>query len=258
MPTLPARARQVGVRSPGLIATYTVMSDTTHRDLPEAVTSRPLHLTVDPWWDTLHCLAFGTVSDGLLAEQRVVADSGGLIFVVKDPAVGPVLGFEILGVAEFELPDEDPEIWDGPRFEVPRLGLVDASAGEIILAVRAQFGGDPTADAMHFHASIAAKSPQNAVPHWELALDAGDMRAHFGLGCALVEAGRPDRGYAHLRRYTELVPANAWAWGWLGRCCEALGRESEAKAAYEQAIAAEELCGLETDSAERLDQLEDE
>ncbi len=48
-----------------------VMSDTpTHVDLPEAVTSHPLHLAVDPWWDTLHCLAFGTVSDGLPDRQR--------------------------------------------------------------------------------------------------------------------------------------------------------------------------------------------
>ena len=93
------------------------------------------------------------------------------------------------------------------------------------------------------------------MPHWELALDARDMRAHVGLGSALVEAGRPDRAHAHLRRYTELVPANAWAWCWLGQCCEALGRNSEAASAYEQAVAAEELCGLQTDSAERLEQL---
>ena len=234
------------------------MSDTpTHVDLPEAVTFHPLHLTVDPWWDTLHCLAFGTVSDGLTDGQRLVVESCDLIYVVKDPEVGPVLGFEILGLSEFELPDEDPEIWDGPRFEVPRLGLVHASAGEIILAVRAQFDDEPTADAMHFHRAIAAKYPQDALPYWELALDAGDMRAHFGLGYTLVNAGRPDRAYAHLRRYTELVPANAWAWCWLGQCCEALGRASEAMSAYERAIAVEELCGLETDSAERLEQLQE-
>ena len=224
-------------------------------DLPEAVTFHPLHLTVDPWWDKLHCLAFGTVSDGLIEGQRLIAESGDLIFVVQDPEVGPVLGFEILGLSQFELPDEDPEVWDGPRFSVPRLGLADASAGEIVLAVRAQIGNDPTADAMHFHTAIAAKSAQDALPHWELALDAGNMCAHFGLGYTLVEAGRPDRGYAHLRRYAELVPANSWAWCWLGRCCEALGRNSEARTAYEQAIAVEELCGLGTDAAERLELL---
>ena len=238
------------VRRRALGATYMVMSDTpTEADLPETVTPHPLHLTVDPWWDTLHCLAFGIVSDAPIAR------SGDLIFVLEDPEAGPVLGFEILGLSEFELPEEDREIWDGPRFAVPRLGLVDASAGEIILAVRAQFGDDPTADALHFHTALAAECAEDALPHWELALDAGDMRAHFGLGYALVEAGRADRGYAHLRRYTELAPVNAWAWCWLGQCCEALGRASEAKAAYERAIAVEELCGLETDSAERLEQL---
>ena len=62
---------RVPVRQSALGATYIVMSDTpTHVDLPEAVTSHPLHLTADPWWDTLHCLAFGTVSDGLTDVQR--------------------------------------------------------------------------------------------------------------------------------------------------------------------------------------------
>jgi tetratricopeptide (TPR) repeat protein len=232
------------------------MSDpTTHVDLPAAVTPLPLHLTVDPWWDSLHCLAFGTVSDGITAEQHLVADACDLAFVVQDPSAGPVLGFEIWNLSEFELPDDDPEIWDGPRFCVPRLGLVDASAGEIVLAVRAQLGSDPTADALHFHTAIAAQTAQDAIPHWELALDAGDMRAHFGLGYSLVEAGRPDRGYTHLRRYTELAPTNAWAWCWLGRCCEALGSDREAATAYERAIAAEQLCGMDTDADERLARL---
>jgi hypothetical protein len=232
------------------------MSETPiHLDLPDAVTPHPLHLTVDPWWDSLHCLAFGTVSDGLTAEQRLVADSGDLVYIVADPVCGPVLGFEIWDLSEFELPEEDPEIWDGPRFQVPRLGLVDASAGEIVLAVRAQFGDDPTADALHFHTAIAAKSAEEALPHWELALDAGDMRAHFGLGYTLVGTGRPDRGYAHLRHYTELVPTNSWAWCWLGQCCEALGRDSEARSAYERGVAVEELCGMDTDCAERLERL---
>ena len=232
------------------------MSDTPiHVDLPEAVTPHPLHLTVDPWWDTLHCLAFGTVSDGVTAAQRLVADSCELAYIVADPVAGPVLGFEISELSEFELPEEDPEVWDGPRFAVPRLGLVDASAGEIVLAVRAQFGEDPTADALHFHTAVAAESAHDAVPHWELALDAGDMRAHFGLGYTLVEVGRPDRAYAHLRRYTELAPTNSWAWCWLGRCCEALARGSEARSAYERAIAVEELCGMQTDAGERLERM---
>lgn len=97
------------------------------------------------------------------------------------PEQGPVLGFEIWDLSQFELPDEDPEVWAGPRFIVLRLGLVDASAGEIVLAVRAQFDGAPTADALHFHTAIAAPSAEDALPHWELALDAGDMRPHFGL-----------------------------------------------------------------------------
>lgn len=69
------------------------MSDPpTHFGLPEAVTSDPLHLTVDPWWDSMHCLAFGTVSDGIADGQRLVADSGQLALVVADPEAGPVPG----------------------------------------------------------------------------------------------------------------------------------------------------------------------
>jgi hypothetical protein len=221
-------------------------------DLPEAVTPLPLHLNVDPWWDHLHCLAFGTVSDGLVEGQCLTVESCDLVYVVEDPECGPVLGFEIWELSEFELPDDDPAVWDGPRFAVPRLGLEHASAGEIVLATLAQLGDEPTAGALHFHAAINAPSAEEALPHWELALDAGEMRAHYGLGYTLVGVGRPDRAYAHLRRYTELAPANAWAWCWLGQCCEALGRRSEARTAYEHAVAVEELSHMDTDADERL------
>lgn len=231
------------------------MSDPIHIDLPEAVTELPLHLSVDPWWNLVTALEFGAVSDGLCDEQRLTVEDTSLVYVLREPEVGPIVGFEVWEWDEFELPDDEPEIWDGPRFSVPRLGLQDASAGEIVLAVRAQFGNDPTADALHFHAAIQSQNPEDALDSFELALDAGEMKAHYGLGYTLVEMGQPQRAYAHLRRYTELVPMNAWGWRWLGECCEALGERAEAIIAYHRAIEAEEACGMETDADERLEHL---
>lgn len=79
------------------------------------------------------------------------------------------------------------------------------------------------------------------------------MKAHYGLGYTLCGAGAHREAYSHLRRYTELVPTNGWAWCWLGQACEGLGDIAEARAAYERAV---EEDGDETDAAERLAELE--
>lgn len=214
-----------------------VMSETpTHVDLPAAVTPHPLHLTVDPWWDTLHCLAFGAVSDGIAADQRLVADGCELIFVVADPEAGPVLGFEIGGLADFMLPEEDPEVWDGPRFDVPRLGLVGASAGEIVLAVRAQFGRDPT--------------PTRCIstPRWRR----GRCRTPSRTGSwrwMPATCARTSASATPLSRSAVPIARTR-------TCCEALDRISEARTAYEHAIAVEALCDMDTDAAERLARLD--
>ncbi len=119
--------------------------------------------------------------------------------------------------------------------------------------MRAHYGDDrATVDAAHFHAAIAEDDPSEAASLWRMALDAGDMKAHFGLGYTLCELGEHRRAYAHLRRYTELVPTNGWAWSWLGQACEGIGRLPEARAAYVRAIEAD---GDETDAAERLENL---
>ena len=45
---------------------------------------------------------------------------------------GPVVGFVVNDFSELDLDDEDHgAMWDGPRFDVPVLGLSDASAAEI-------------------------------------------------------------------------------------------------------------------------------
>jgi tetratricopeptide (TPR) repeat protein len=81
------------------------------------------------------------------------------------------------------------------------------------------------------------------------------MKALFGLGYTLVEAGRPDEAYDALRRYTELTPSNAWAWFWLGRACVDMGAADEARSAFERALACEEEGSFETDAREYLEEL---
>jgi Flp pilus assembly protein TadD len=76
--------------------------------------------------------------------------------------------------------------------------------------------------------------------------------AHFGLGYTLFDLGRHHEAYRHLRHYTEIAPAGAWNWCWLGRAAEAIGEVAEARAAYERAIALSEEGDYDTDAAELL------
>lgn len=216
---------------------------TATRDLQ--TTSHPMHLTLDPWWGNFELLAFGTVTDGLPSERFHTIDA--------DARVRPGAGLpdrqrfrhpRLRRRGAFELDAE--ALWDRPRFDVPVLGLAGATAGEVVLAVRGRFAEDePTADAMHFHLAIGEEDPAAAVAEWRLALEAGDMKAHYGLGYTLCALGAFRDAYDHLRRYTELVPTNAWAWCWLGQACAGLGDVTEARAAYARAV---EIDGDETDA----------
>ena len=236
------------------------------RTLPSAATAVPLHLTVDPWWNLVTAIAYGRVDDGLPSEQMAALEEDERIrFYLDAPASGPVIGFSVRELWELDIAElESPEIWDGPRFDVPTLALVSASVGEILLAIRGRFAdGEPTADAMHFHSAIGTAAEDGeeitefgpVIDQWRLALEAGDMKALFGLGYTLVAAGRPREAYGLLRRYPELTPCNAWAWCWLGRACAAFGETREARGAYERAMACEREGSFETDAAEFLAQL---
>ena len=81
------------------------------------------------------------------------------------------------------------------------------------------------------------------------------MEAHFGLGYTLLDLDRPHDAYRHLRYYTEIVAANAWAWCFRGRAAEALGETTEARHCYARAVELERAGEDETDAAERLDAL---
>ncbi len=110
-------------------------------------------------------------------------------------------------------------------------------------------------DAVFFDLAVAAGCQEqwdDAEGLWRACLEAGDMKAHFGLGYTLVELGRPREAYGHLVTYTELTPALSWAWFWRGRAAEEMGELEDARTCYGRALDAEEAGSEETDAAEHL------
>lgn len=218
------------------------------------------HLSLDPVWERLTVIEYGRVWDGQPEELMLhFQDDPELLFLLDEPG-GSIVGFTLSEPHDF-WPDEHecPEIWESPRFRVPVLGQNPASVGEIALAVQGRFGEDePTADAAFFHMAVNAQEEEDretAQGYWRMSLEAGDMKAHFGLGYTLVELERYREAYDHLRLYTELTPHNAWAWCWLGKACTGLGDLEEARNAYRRAIEIENRGGFETDAAELLREL---
>jgi tetratricopeptide (TPR) repeat protein len=183
---------------------------------------------------------------------RGVSESFG--YMLDEPE-GRDVGFKVLEFSEFDPEDDEvADIWDGPRFDVPALGLKEATAGEIVMACPPLLGGESTINRRIFSLAVNADG-EEAVSLWRDCLQTGDPMGHYGLGYTLHGLGRLKEAYRHLRAYTEIVPANPWAWCWLGRTCHALGDTDEARSAYERAIAleyededtttdAEELLGL--------------
>ena len=223
--------------------------------LPAETTSVPAHLTVDPEWDLLTVIEFGSVWDHQPGELQLALEEDERLGFLLRESTGPVIGFMVHEPHDLDPESlESSEVWDGPRFSLPQLGLHAVSVGETLLAVRARYGREePTNDALYFHLAISTKEEEGggeaAAGYWLLALEAGDMKAHFGLGYTLFELGRIREAYDHLRIYTELTPFNSWAWCWLGKAAEGMDEPDEARRAYETAIGCERAGGFETDAA---------
>ena len=168
------------------------------------------------------------MSDGQpAARYRMVGEH--FRFMLDRPGGDPI-GFEVRPFREFD--PHDPahaEIWQPPRFAAPTLGVIDATAGEVVLAARASLLDEPTANRIYFSLALDESDTEQAVGLWKMCLECGDQMAHYGLGPTLHEFGRYREAYRHLRFYVELVPQNAWAWCWLGKACEALGEWGEAR-----------------------------
>ena len=223
-------------------------------------TLRPrLFLSRDVEIDYLSAIEFGSVDDGQPDDAwRVVGDQVGFLFEGPEERC---IGFRVNGFSSFDPGAEGFEpLWsDTPRFDVPQLGLRDASAGEICLAARAFLGDEPTLNKCYFDQAVAAGGAGDhsiAAGAWQLCLESGDPMAHYGLGYTLYELGDLRGAYRHLRAYTEITPNNAWAWCWLGRACLQLGELDEARHALDTAIELEDHGAQETDAPELLEELE--
>lgn len=221
-------------------------------------TTLPTRVTWDPvFYERATVLAVGLVFDEWPGERWSVGDDDTVEFLSDE--TGVIVGFDVL--LERWDPDalgDADELWDGPRFWVPQLGLREAAAGEVLLAARARWGDhDASLDAWLFNEAAGAKqeSLEKARDLWTQVIDAGDLKGVFGLGYTLYDMGRYAEAHAHLRHYTELAPMNAWAWCWLGKALEALGETGEAAAAYARAIELEDERGMTTDAPVLLERL---
>ena len=200
--------------------------------------------------DWLIALEFGRIDDGQPPENwRGVSEKIG--FLDEEPG-GRVLGFKVLEFSRFD-PDaaEVREIWEGPNFDAPVLGLTNASAGEIITATRPLFGDAMTINRAYFDHAIDAEG-EDSLALWLSCLQAGDSMAHFGLGCGLYDVGRYHEAYRHLRHYCEIAPNGSWPWCWLGKAAEAIGEPGEARRAYERAIELTDAGAEATEAPELL------
>jgi hypothetical protein len=204
--------------------------------------------------DRLMALEFGRVDDGQ-GPHRWREVGHGFGYLLDRPG-GREVGFDVLDVSTFD-PEQSgvAEIWDGPRFDAPQVGLADATAGEIVVATRATYGDELSLNRRYFHAAMDASGTE-ALKLWRHCLECGDQMAHFSLGYTLFELGRFPEAYRHLRYYVGIAPDASWNWCWLGKAAEAIGELEEARRAYERAIELEEAGGQETDAWELLKALE--
>ena len=214
------------------------------------MTGPALFLSFDVDLDWLECAPFGVVMDrqGPDRWRGVTAQFG---WFLQAPGGAPI-GFKVLDFSALDADDRElAGIFSGPRFDVPALGLRAVSAGEILLAAPAFLRGESTVDRRFFDAALGA-SGEEALSYWTGALQAGNCMAHYGAGYTLLDLGRNHEAYRHLRAYTELVAADAWAWAYRAKAAAALGEGAEAIRCCERALELEERYGEETDAGALL------
>lgn len=215
-------------------------------------TPRPaLFVSVDSHLDMLVACPYGTVCDGTPSENwEGVTEEIGLLHDGED---GPIVGLAVNGLTDCnpEAIDEDL-LWSGPRFDVPILGLVNVSAGEVIVAARDHFKDSGTFNCFLFGVATGTDDLNMAERIWRQCLGAGDMKAHYGLGYTLLDLGRSDEAYHHLRYYTEIAPNQPWAWRYRGLAAEAVGDPGDARRSYRRAIALTADGGEDTDALDLL------
>jgi tetratricopeptide (TPR) repeat protein len=224
-------------------------------------TKRPRRLAVrisfDADLDFFWALKFGAAIDGQLEDETESPAED--FYVFRRGNEGPVIGFGVDEMHDFDLPDPDEPLMPGYRFDAPTLALRNATAEAIVLAARTTLDGLSTPDVVFYDLAVEADSEgddHQSEIYWRACLAAGDPKAHLGLGYTLCDLGRPEEAYGHLLEYTRIVPRNGWAWTWLGEACEGIGETRQAVKCYRRALRLEAQAGSETDAGERLRRLE--
>ena len=180
-----------------------------------------LYLSHDPDFDYLRALEFGRVPEN--QPPRCWLPLGERFAYHRPPRARKPRGFSVHGFSDFdEQLAEHAEIWRGPRFSAPLLGLQNSTAGEIVLAARAYFDGLPSINRVYFD-SATRLTGEEALQAWRFCLESGDAMAHFAIGYTLFELGRVHEAYSHLRTYAEIAPDSSWNWCWFGKAAQAVG-----------------------------------
>lgn len=215
-----------------------------------------LYISHEPALDWLSAIEFGRVDDGQRPESWNVVSLQFAYLHLGDAEHGGAIGFRVQRFSGFDPEaDEVARIWGEPRFDAPQLGLLDASAGEIVLAARGLYGERPSLNRLYFNDAVTRGGPA-ALRTWLACLQSGDAMAHFALGYTLFEEGRFHEAYRHLRYYVGIAPAHPWTHVWFGKAAAAIGEIGEARGAYERAIELTEAGADETDAPELLAELD--
>jgi hypothetical protein len=138
----------------------------------------------------------GVVEDGQPQRNwHVISEHCRLLY--SEPG-GRLLGFDSRSVSELDLDALEAEgLFEGPRFDVPVLGLRDATIGEICLAARGYLGDEPTLDVAYFRAAVSAGSRgdlDEAEQAWRVCLEAGAMERTMGSATRCLNSNGPTRG----------------------------------------------------------------
>jgi hypothetical protein len=159
-----------------------------------------VRISYDADLDFLWALKFGEAIDGQLPDETDEPTDG--FFLYRRGRRGPVIGFGVEDLSEFELPEPDePLLRHGVRFDAPELGLFAALAEEVILAARSTLT-ESTPDVVFFDMAVEADNAgqvEEAEAYWRCGLQVGDMKAHFGLAYTLCDQGRYHEAYGHPR-----------------------------------------------------------
>jgi hypothetical protein len=150
--------------------------------------------------DRLEAVEYGRSPDGQFRDCWLSIGENAAFLL--DEVEGDVVGFGVQGLSSFNVDDPaHAPFWTAARFNVPTLGLRDATAAEVILAARPFLGGRPTVNRQLFDEAceMGHVDRPRALALWLQCLESGDVMAHFAIGYTMYELGHFSVAYRHLR-----------------------------------------------------------